>query len=286
MNKRTPRYARFYTLVAAISVFGASVSAHASMIGFTHTAFGYAVNTLAAISAPPAETGAQTVAAESEDSEDGTLEVAQNTNSGSSDPASTGRASATAELDTIVDRVQTYYDSVEDFVADFEQRYTSAAMGEMRSSTGRVFFKKPGKMRWDYAAPTERYLISDGAQLWIYEPEYGQYFTESLTESQLPAALRFLMGEGDLRENFNISLDSVDDSTATLALEPKVSNSQYARLQFVVEKASGAVKETLIFDAIGNQNRLIFNGTRRNQGLPDAGFNFDPPEGAVQVEAP
>jgi outer membrane lipoprotein carrier protein len=194
--------------------------------------------------------------------------------------------SATAALDEIVSSVQSYYDSVDDYVADFEQEYTSAAMGETRTSEGRVFFKKPGMMRWDYATPTERYLISDGSQLWIYEPEYGQYFTESLQESQLPAALRFLMGDGDLRDNFDISLEESGEDTATLGLDPKVQNSQYARLKFVVDRQSGAVKETLIYDAVGNENRLIFENTQKNQGLPDSGFQFEPPEGAVQVEAP
>lgn len=201
-------------------------------------------------------------------------------------PAAESEESATATLDRVVDRVQSYYDSVRDFVADFEQEYTSAAMGETRTSHGRVFFKKPGKMRWDYAAPTERYLISDGRQLWIYEPEYGQYFTESLSESQLPAALRFLMGEGDLRENFTISLGDARGGRTVLNLEPKVPNSQYARLRFVVDDETGAVEETVIFDAIGNQNRLKFTNARQNQGLPDSGFDFEPPSGAVQIEAP
>lgn len=205
----------------------------------------------------------------------------------STEPAAqSAQAGQTAEALEIADKVQAVYDSVRDFTASFTQEYTSVSMGSTRSSQGQVFFKKPGKMRWDYAGPNERYMISDGRQLWVYEPEFAQYYNQSLEGSQLPSALRFLMGEGNLRDEFAIRIFKQDDAKITLELVPKQRSSQFARLHFIIDAESFNVLETTVFDALGNRNRLIFQQVRQNVGLPDTGFQFSPPEGTTRVEAP
>lgn len=205
----------------------------------------------------------------------------------SAEPAAqSAQAGQTAEALEIADKVQEVYDNVRDFTASFTQEYTSVSMGSTRSSQGQVFFKKPGKMRWDYAGPNERYMISDGSQLWVYEPEFAQYYNQSLEGSQLPSALRFLMGEGNLRDEFAIRIFKQDDAKITLELVPKQRSSQFARLHFVIDAKDFNVIETTVFDALGNRNRLIFQQTRQNVGLPDSGFNFSPPAGTTRVEAP
>lgn len=201
-------------------------------------------------------------------------------------PARPAVAATTDEAAAIADRVQAVYDDVRDFSADFTQDYTNASLGSSRSSTGRVFFKKPGKMRWDYKAPNERYLISDGSQLWVYEPEFAQYYNQSLTDSQLPSAMRFLMGEGKLRDEFSIRVRNQTAEKITLELVPKQRSSQFARLHFVVDATTYQVLETTVFDALGNTNRLRFSKVRQNTNLPDNGFDFAPPAGTTRVEPP
>lgn len=200
--------------------------------------------------------------------------------------APSAQAGQTAEALEIADKVQAVYDEVRDFSASFTQEYTSVSMGSTRSSTGRVFFKKPGKMRWDYAGPNERYMISDGSQLWVYEPEFAQYYNQSLVDSQLPSALRFLMGEGNLKDEFAIRVRSQDDKKITLELVPKQRSSQFARLHFVIDAQEFSVLETTVFDALGNTNRLRFDDIKQNVGLPDSGFHFAPPAGTTRVEGP
>ncbi len=203
--------------------------------------------------------------------------------------AATGDSNAQndmAEVAAIVNAVQDAYDRVTDFSADFRQIYSNATLGEERESTGHVFFLKPGKMRWDYAAPTERYLISDGSDLWVYEPEFGQYFTQSLSASQLPSALRFMMGQGRLADEFTVTIPERDDERIVLALVPNTPSSQFSMLHFVVSPSDWQVRETVVFDALGNTNRLIFESVRQNIGLPDEGFSFTPPEGATRIEGP
>ena len=204
---------------------------------------------------------------------------------GAQAPAS-DTADGNEDVRAVVDRVQEAYDQVTDFTANFTQEYTSVTLGETRTSRGRVFFKKPGMMRWDYNEPSQRFMISDGSTLWVYEPEFAQYYTESLTDSQLPSALRFLMGQGRLTEDFEVTIPERSSRRITLALVPRTPNSQFSMLHFVVDATSYQVRETVVFDALGNTNRLVFSSVRQNSGLPNTGFTFTPPRGATRVEGP
>lgn len=196
-----------------------------------------------------------------------------------------GESVGELSAEELAERVQQFYAETEDFQASFTQEYTDVAAAETNRSRGRVFFKKPGMMRWDYyhseRDERDRMLVSDGDYFWVYEYEYQQVFQQCLEESQLPTALRFLMGEGELLEDFDVAL--ADDSTAEapkMELVPKEPTSDYRRLEFVLDPESFEVEKTTLYDPYGNTNEIEFHEARVNQNLSDDGFDFEVPEGA------
>ena len=60
------------------------------------------------------------------------------------------KAPADMSAEDIARRIQKFYKKTEDYQASFKQVYTDLAAGEEKVSWGKVYFKKPGKMRWDY----------------------------------------------------------------------------------------------------------------------------------------
>jgi outer membrane lipoprotein carrier protein len=199
--------------------------------------------------------------------------------------ASEGHGPAGMSADDVARRVQKFYKKTSDYHARFEQTYTDVAAGAEKTSQGRVYFKKPGKMRWDYYADDgkgrTKVLVSDGASFWIYEYEFKQVFKKCLADSQLPTSLKFLMGQGDLIKEFNISF--ADESTAekpVLNLVPKVPTSKYERLVFELNPKTFQVEQTTIYDPYGNTNRIEFSNAKINKNLPDSGFEFKPPKSA------
>jgi outer membrane lipoprotein carrier protein len=200
-------------------------------------------------------------------------------------------AQQTLPVDQIVANMQQVYDTVNDFSADFRQEYTNMTLGETDVSTGELHFLKPGMMRWDYLSPI-RFFIIDGSALWIYEPSgsneqgNGQYYTQDLDDSDLPTALRFLMGQGSFAQDFEISLIESNAAGYTLELVPRQDESQYRKLQFVIDATTWRVNETVIFDPVGNTNRFVFTNRTENGGLVAADFQFTPPPGARQIEEP
>ncbi|MFW5966384.1 MAG: LolA family protein [Persicimonas sp.] len=199
-----------------------------------------------------------------------------------------GEGPADMSADEVAERVQNFYKKTEDYHARFEQTYTDVAADSTDKSQGRVYFKKPGKMRWDYYDDgfdqREKVLVSDGKAFWIYEYEFEQAFKECLEESQLPTSLKFLMGQGNLLEEFDIEFD--DDSTASepiLELEPKEATSKYSKLVFELDPESFQVRKTTVFDPYGNTNEIRFREAKVNKNLPDSGFDFDVPEGTREL---
>lgn len=191
---------------------------------------------------------------------------------------------ATKISDRVIDGVHAFYKDARDLRARFTQKYTYTVYGRTQVSSGRVFFKKPGMMRWDYQKPTPKVFVADGKELWVYEPEENQAFRRKLGSSQLPVALAFMAGTGDLRQEFNITVQTNVPSHFTLELVPKLNEGDYKKVVLTVDRKTYAVQTSTVVDAVGNINRVEFIGMKTNVGLKDQGFNFSPPAGVRVIK--
>ena len=190
--------------------------------------------------------------------------------------------------------VQAFYDQTKSVEAEFHQTYYTRLYDKYDRSQGTVKFQKPGKMRWDYAAPNGKIIVSDGKQLLIYEPgegkEPGQVFERALGVSELPQALSFLTGGGKLMDEFTFRLlDAKQQGFSAghvLELLPRAKSPHYERLLFYVDSdasRAGLVHRVLIVDASGNRNRLDFKVPRFNRPIDAKVFTWQPPKGTRRV---
>jgi outer membrane lipoprotein carrier protein len=53
--------------------------------------------------------------------------------------------------------------------AIFLQRY-SEGQKQARIESGTVYFKRPGRMRWEYDSPEKKLFLTDGKTVWFYVP--------------------------------------------------------------------------------------------------------------------
>ncbi len=199
-------------------------------------------------------------------------------------------APALAESPPIVARMQKYYDGTRDLHAHFDQQLDSA-MGGKKKASGEVWLKKPGKMRWDYAKPEKKLMVSDGKTLWVYEPEDEQAFKQDMSASTLPAQVSFLVGGSKLDQEFDITPGEAPAGVGgagetVLKLVPKTPTTAYHHLLFVVDDKTGMVKETIIFDQTQGQNRLTFSNVEQNKNVDDSKFRFSPPAGTKILAPP
>ncbi len=190
----------------------------------------------------------------------------------------------------VTEKLQKMYENTRDFKAAFRQEYHSRALDRDKVSSGFVYVKKPGKMRWDYLKPREKHFVVDGKALYIYDPELEQVMVDrSFSGSDLSCAITFLWGKGKLKDEFQISFPAdagkADEHHYMLELTPK-SKARFKKLWFKVERKTFRVVETLVEDPGGNLNRIIFSDMTTNVGLSDESFRFQIPKGLEVIEAP
>lgn len=199
-------------------------------------------------------------------------------------PQTNAPANVAAKLsaEEVVKKVQSFYDDTKDYQATFSQVYTYKAYGRTQKSQGRVYFKKSGKMRWEYSKPSKKYFIANGVDLWVYEPEEKQAYKQALEESQLPVVLTFLFGKGKLLDAFTPKLlaadkRATDPTDYVVELAPKKEEGDYKKIVMVIGGKDFFLKDIFIYDPVDNENRLTFTKPSINKGIDDTQFSFTPP---------
>lgn len=195
-------------------------------------------------------------------------------------------------LDSILSDIQQSYDAVRDFKASFVQESSVKSWNAMRvqKAEGMVYFKKEGKMHWDYQRPTPQQIISDGKKLWFYEPEDNQVTIADVgagLHSQISADL--LNGKANLKRDFLVQLvaskEEEDKGRLVLELTPRVTQSNFNRVVLKVDKKTFLIYQTEVYDLFDNLTRIEFSQMKINTNLPDTWFVFVPPPG-VEVLTP
>lgn len=192
--------------------------------------------------------------------------------------------SAPLTLTEIVVRLQTRYQETQGFQADFVQQVESATLGYTLTSEGQVFFKKPGKMRWDFRQP-EQLLVSDGTFLWLYQAAEKQVVKTPFHQAfRSHTPISFLTGVGRLEEDFAIGLQETADQTYVLSLDSKHDAEAVGQLTLAVDATTFDIVRATVSDPLGNITRLRFTNITRNIPLPDSLFQLRIPDGVDIVE--
>lgn len=205
---------------------------------------------------------------------------------------------ATVDAATLTGLVQAFYDQTTSFEADFQQQQFTRVYNRTQRARGRVVFKKPGLMRFDYATPNGQIFVSDGRTLRMYQPpeegeRTGQLIERNMDADQLPAAFGFLMGTGRLDQDFDARLLDARaqgfPNGHVLELRPKRPSPHFEKLVCFVTlveqngRRAGVIQRLLILDAAGNRNRFDFARPQFNREVPTSRFQYTAPRGTRVV---
>jgi outer membrane lipoprotein carrier protein len=190
------------------------------------------------------------------------------------------------DLKPTVRAMQAFYEKAKDCSAAFTQTYENQAFKKTLKSTGTLRFKKPGMLRFDYAQPEPKFFVVKSDRITSYVPAAQQAMVGSFKADQLSASVTFLFGRGNLEAEFDIqAADRTDLAPGTaLLLLPRKADSRLARLYFVVDPSTFAVKESLVVDPSGNENRFDFSDIKPNLGLSEKDFDDSLPQGTQIVK--
>ena len=194
-------------------------------------------------------------------------------------------------LGKLVLQIQAAYEDTNEWSAEFRQITRIAGFETQIKSEGKLYIKKPGKMRWDYQKPNQHQIVVNKEKVWIYTPEQTQVIVNplaSISDSQLP--LHFLSGIGRLDQDFSVEWTNPDrpfqEGSPSLKLIPRKPGTGLTHLQIQVDPEKYFIRQLTLYEVNGNQVYFDFSRVHKNSGLKDRFFVFIPPMGITVVESP
>ena len=128
-------------------------------------------------------------------------------------------------FDDTISKIQSVYEKVGFLQADFNQDSYLASLDVSESSHGKMWFQKPGKMKWHYLEPDEQFFIINENKLTFYQVVDKQATIDNFDKvllTELPVA--FLMGIGDIKKQFNVQDICNGSSGLIISLSPITPN--------------------------------------------------------------
>ena len=174
-------------------------------------------------------------------------------------------------------RVEHYLAGLKTWSADFTQEIDDANGKVLRSASGHLYLRRPGKFRWDYTAPSKQIILADGKQLWFYDEDLQQANVRNMdsTLASTPAVL--LAGGATVSSQFNITALPASGGFEWFQLIPKHPTSDFQAIRIAF--ADGELMRMLFADKLNQVTRLAFSNPKRNVVLAPDLFVFTPPPG-------
>ncbi|WP_419787889.1 LolA family protein [Pseudodesulfovibrio sp.] len=188
------------------------------------------------------------------------------------------------------DLIQKRYETLHTFRADFVQRLTNVASGDVETRKGTIWFKQPSQVRWETTQPEKELLVVGPEHAWDYiedEKLAIKYSVAGLLDSK--TILRFISGRANLKDDFIVKTEwqGADQVRArwgkeceVIQLVPKEAEPGMVLAYIGVEPQTGLLRQIMIVDFYGNGNEVQLSKIELNPDLPQSMFDFTPPQDA------
>lgn len=183
-----------------------------------------------------------------------------------------------------VSRLETLLGGIETFQADVRQLITESSGGVLEESIIRFKLKRPNGFYWETLEPYPELIVTNGQQLWNYQPDLLQVTIEPWDASQSELAAQLLNGRIDeIRRDYLIEGHSVRDGEAwEFFLTPVDDSSLYERVTLYFR---GERLDSIHVDS-GNGQRTLweFFNHKFDEPLGDEEFRFTPPDDVEVID--
>lgn len=209
---------------------------------------------------------------------------------------SNGRAAA-----ELASRMEARYRGAKTLQATFFERYSENG-SIVRAEAGTAYFRRPGKMRWEYERPERDLFLVDGKTAWFYVPaDHTVTRVPAKQSGDLRTPLALLAGQMKIsrvcsRVDFSdtekplVEGDAVlrcfvrgDKRDATDDAENALDAGANDAVFFEIAPVTGELARLIVRQAGGVQVEFRFENWRFDPAIPDTMFRFAPPPGVAIV---
>lgn len=180
------------------------------------------------------------------------------------------------------DQLRQFVQNVTSATGQFSQvTLNDVGQPEGAGQQGTFSFERPGKFRWDVQKPYEQLTLSDGSQLYQYDPDLAQVIVRNIDESVGTSPAAILFGSGQLDDSFAISPLPESDGLSWLRAKPRSPDAGFAHVDMGFR--DNMPVRLLLLDSFGQTSRIDLNNMVSNPDLAPDTFTFTPPDGVDLV---
>ncbi|PZW46278.1 outer membrane lipoprotein chaperone LolA [Pseudomonas sp. URMO17WK12:I2] len=189
---------------------------------------------------------------------------------------------AHADDEAAVKRLTELLNQAQTISARFSQLSLDGSGTQLQETSGELALKRPGLFRWHTDEPMEQLLVSDGKQVWLYDPDLEQVTIQSLDQRLTHTPALLLSGDvSQIRENFEITFKE-GGSVVDFILKPKSKDTLFDSLRLSFR--NGVLNDMQLIDSIGQRTNILFMNVKMNEPLDNKQFSFEIPEGADVIQ--
>ncbi|WP_447528174.1 outer membrane lipoprotein chaperone LolA [Vreelandella sp. TE19] len=188
-----------------------------------------------------------------------------------------GFASPLALADDAAERLTERLEPLESYQASFEQQISGSGGERLQQARGEMWLSRPGMLRWEVEAPYAQVVVSDGDEVYLYDPDLEQVTVQAMDNrvSHTPALL--LSGSTvDLTESYDVFYEQ-EGGEDIFTLIPTSNDTLFEELSMVFEGET--LTELLMTDSTGQRTAIAFNNVVQNGRIDTSLFDFEIPEG-------
>ena len=143
--------------------------------------------------------------------------------------------------------------------------------GDGTLSTGQIFIKRPGRIRFEYNPPDQSLVMAGGGQVAIFDGRSNappdRY---PLNQTPLKIILERNVDFGRAR----MVTGHTSDGTSTTITAQDPDNPQYGNIQMVFTANPIELRQWIVTDDVGNQTTVILNDLVSGGAIGDIQFNI------------
>lgn len=185
-------------------------------------------------------------------------------------------------------RVENALRSYRSFQANFEQFYYSATISTPLHEKGKLYFKKPNLMKWEYQDPEEKVFLIKDDLFWDYNKEEKQLIKYDLSQGeQNTEVISLLSGKVSLLDNYSVELNPFPTENANaiqIKLTPKDEEFADTYLLLEIDEKTWFIQTLISFDWTGNRTEFRFSKIKTNVTLQNKTFELRVPPDVEIIE--
>jgi outer membrane lipoprotein-sorting protein len=139
-------------------------------------------------------------------------------------------------------------------------------------STGQIYIKRPGRIRFEYNAPSNALVMAGGGQLAVFDAR-SNTGPERYPLNQTPLSI-ILQDNVDLGRERMVT-NVVSDGTTTTVTAQDPDNPNYGSIQMVFTSNPIELRQWVVTDDLGSETTVILNDLISGSVIRDILFNIN-----------